>query len=67
VKVQMPKKKLEEKKLIDPETAYYLEKFLGQTGQVFDITMTKSGFTTYHVNFGNEIGIFYADEVTHAE
>jgi hypothetical protein len=56
-------KKLTEWKEIDPESAYYLEKFNGKTGQVFDVTMTSGGFYNFHVNFGNEIGIFYRDEI----
>lgn len=53
-----------EQKQIDPESFYYLEKFLGKKGQVFDITRTSSGFANFHVNFGNEVGIFYEKEVT---
>jgi hypothetical protein len=50
---------------IDPESFHYLEKFEGKTGQVFDITTTSGGFHNYHVNFGNEIGVFYTDEIEH--
>lgn len=64
VTVHVSDSRLEEMRLIDPESSYYVEKFLGQSGQVFDITLNDSGQKSYHVNFGNEIGIFYRNEVT---
>jgi hypothetical protein len=68
VKVRkLTEKQKEEMVHIDPESVFYLDKFAGKKGQVFDITTTSGGFTNYHVNFGKEIGIFYADEVTLAD
>jgi hypothetical protein len=63
-------KKLTEKKkaemaYVDPESVFYLDKFEGKEGQVFDITKTSGGFTNFHVNFGKDIGIFYENEVEH--
>jgi hypothetical protein len=54
-------------KEIDPESSFYVDKFMGRKGQVFDVTTTSGGFENYHVNFGKEIGIFYRDEVTLAD
>jgi hypothetical protein len=56
-------KKLEEMSYVDPESVFYLEKFAGKVGQVFDITRTSGGFTNFHVTFEKEIGIFYENEV----
>jgi hypothetical protein len=67
VKIQVTEQRLKEMKEIDPESSFYVDKFMGRKGQVFDVTTTSGGFENYHVNFGKEIGIFYRDEVTIAD
>lgn len=55
------------KTTLDIESEYYLDKFSGKVGQLFDITRSSSGICSFHVNFGNEIGIFYETEIEHVE
>lgn len=48
----------------DPESDWYVnEKFIGKVGQLFDVTRSSKGVPSFHVNFGNEIGIFHEDEI----
>lgn len=64
VKVTVSTEKLVELERIDPESYYYLKDRMDGVGQVYDITVAENGMTTYHVNFGKEIGMFYPNEVT---
>jgi hypothetical protein len=65
--LKLTEKQREEMTYIDPESVFYIDKFGGKVGQVFDITRTSGGFVNYHVNFGKDIGIFYESEVTIAD
>ena len=67
VKISVTQKDMNELYHIDPESYYYLEKYQGRVGQVFDMTTAENGYMTYHVNFGKEIGMFYGREVTLTE
>lgn len=64
VKIGVSLERLVELERIDPESYYYVKDNMGKVGQVFDVTTADNGMTTYHVNFGKEIGMFYPDEVT---
>jgi hypothetical protein len=64
VKVKkLTEKQRKEMTYIDPESVFYIDKFAGQVGQVFDVTTTSGGFLNFHVNFGKDIGIFYEKEI----
>jgi hypothetical protein len=60
---KLDQKRKSEIRTIDPETLYYIEKFEGKVGQLFDVTLTSEGFKNYHINFGKDIGIFYEKEI----
>lgn len=52
-----------QKSLQNPENEFYLSKFAGKIGQLFDITRSDRGVVSFHVNFGKDIGIFYETEI----
>lgn len=49
----------------DPEDQYYLEKYSGKTGTLYDISKTKTGKAICHVMFGSKDreGLFYENEI----
>lgn len=48
----------------DPESEYYVNKFAGQIGELFDVTRSSRGVPSFHVMFkSKEIGIFYEEEL----
>ncbi|MGG3561610.1 hypothetical protein ABES03_08400 [Neobacillus rhizosphaerae] len=47
----------------DPESEFYIEKFAGRIGELFDVTRSSKGTASFHINFGNEIGIFHENEI----
>jgi hypothetical protein len=47
----------------DVEDHEYVKSFAGKEGQLFDVTISSEGVESYHINFGNEIGIFYKNEI----
>lgn len=57
------KVKENQKQTSDFETFYYIEKFKGKQGTIYEITKTEKGVACFHVDFGNESGVFYENEI----